>query len=176
MIVLPQDPSIGSFCSGYGGLDQAVHQIFGGRLVWVADIDPGANKILAKRYPHAANLGDITKINDWSTVPPVDILCAGFPCQDLSYAGRGEGIQEGNRSGLWFTIAGAVRVLRPRLLVLENVAAIISRRPGLDVVLADLAELGFNAEWQTLRASDVGAPHQRNRWFCLAWPQDQEAA
>jgi len=149
----------------------AVAEVLDVKLTWVADPDPGAAAILAHHWPDVPNLGDITAV-DWTTVPPIDVLAAGFPCQDISYAGRGAGIKEGTRSGLWHTIADAVRVLRPRLLVLENVRAIISRRPGLDVVLGDLARLGFDAEWTCVRASDVGAPHQRWRWFLLAWPAD----
>jgi site-specific DNA-cytosine methylase len=95
-------------------------------------------------------------------------------CQDLSYAGRGAGIKEGTRSGLWYSVADAIRALRPGLVFLENVRAIVARRPGLDVVLASLAELGFDAEWTCVRASDVGAPHRRERWFCLAWPADSD--
>jgi DNA (cytosine-5)-methyltransferase 1 len=162
-------PAIGSVCTGYGGLDLAVAAVLGARQGWVADPDPGAARILAHRWPTVPNLGDITAV-DWSDVPPVDVLTAGFPCQDLSYAGRGAGIKEGTRSGLWFTVAHALGVLRPRLAFFENVAAITARRPGLDVVAADLAALGFDAEWTCLRASDVGAPHRRERWFCLAWP------
>ncbi|MFB4273359.1 DNA cytosine methyltransferase [Nonomuraea sp. GTA35] len=160
-----------SMCSGYGGLDLAVHTVLGTRLLWVADNDPDAARVLGHRFPGVPNLGDLTAL-DWSTVPAPDVLAAGFPCQDLSYAGRGAGIKEGTRSGLWHTIADAVDTLRPRLLVLENVRAIVTRRPGLDVVLADLARLGFDARWTCLRASDVGAPHPRDRWFCLAWPAD----
>jgi len=141
------------------------------RPAWVADPDPGAAAILAHHWPTVPNLGDITAV-DWTAVPAIDVLAAGFPCQDLSYAGRGAGIRKGTRSGLWHTIADAVRVLRPRLLVLENVRAIVSRRPGLDVVLGELAAVGFDAEWTCVRASDVGAPHQRWRWFLLAWPAD----
>jgi DNA (cytosine-5)-methyltransferase 1 len=161
--------SIGSFCTGFAALDHAVQDVYGGTLSWVADNDPGAAKILAHHYPDVPNLGDITALN-WDDVPPVDIVAAGFPCQDISYAGRGAGIKEGNRSGLWHTIADAIRALRPRLVVLENVAAIVGRRPGLDVVLADLTQLGFDAEWTVVPASRVGAPHLRKRWFCLAWP------
>ncbi|MEV4398323.1 DNA cytosine methyltransferase [Nonomuraea sp. NPDC049607] len=163
--------TVGSVCTGYGGLDLAVCAVLGARPAWVADPNPGAARILAHRFPRVPNLGDITAVN-WDTTPPVDILTAGFPCQDLSYAGRGAGIKEGTRSGLWLTIAHALGVLRPRLIVLENVAAIVARRPGLDIVAADLAALGFDAEWTCVRASDVGAPHRRERWFCLAWPAD----
>ena len=144
----------------------AVHEVLGGEFAWVADNDLGAAAILAHRFPSVPNLGDLTTV-DWADVEPVDVVIGGFPCQDLSYAGRGEGIQEGNRSGLWYTIADALGVLRPGLVVLENVAAIVGRRPGLDVVLADLARLGFDAEWTCVRASDIGAPHQRSRWFAV---------
>lgn len=164
---LSDDPPIGSFCTGYGGLDLAVHHRYGGRLAWVSEIDETSAAVLALRLPGVPNLGDLTVV-DFTTVAPVEIVCAGFPCQDLSYAGRGEGIQEGNRSGLWHHIAQAIGVLRPRVVVLENVAAIVTRRPGLDVVLADLARLRFDAEWVCVRASNYGATHQRRRWFLLA--------
>ncbi|MFD0886078.1 DNA cytosine methyltransferase [Streptosporangium algeriense] len=165
--------SVGSVCTGYGGLDLALSAVLDTRLAWVADPAPAPTAILTHHYPHTPNLGDLTTL-DWTTVPPVDVLTAGFPCQDLSYAGHGAGITEGTRSGLWLTIAHAVGVLRPRLLLLENVAAIVARRPGLDIVLADLARLGFDAEWTCVRASDVGAPHRRERWFLLAWPADPD--
>lgn len=164
---------LGSVCTGYGGLDLAVAQVLDVEHAWVADPDPGAAAILAHHYPDVPNLGDITTVR-WQDAVTVDILAAGFPCQDLSYAGRGAGIRKGTRSGLWHHIAHAIGVLRPRLVVLENVRAIVGRRPGLDVVLADLARLGFDAEWTCLRASDVGAPHRRERWFCIAWPADAD--
>jgi DNA (cytosine-5)-methyltransferase 1 len=162
---------IGSLCSGYRGLDLAVQAVLGGHVVWDAEYDPDASKILAHHWPDTPNHGDITLV-DWASVEPVEVLTAGFPCQDLSYAGRGAGIQEGNRSGLWYHVARAVGVLRPRLFVAENVAAIVTRRPGLDVVLADLAALGFDAEWVCVPASAVGAPHGRDRWFLAAHPAD----
>jgi DNA (cytosine-5)-methyltransferase 1 len=166
---------IGSLCSGYRGLDLAVQAILGGHVVWDAEYDPDASKILAHHWPNTPNHGDITRV-DWTSVEPVEVLTAGFPCQDLSYAGRGAGIQEGNRSGLWYHVARAVGVLRPRLFVAENVAAIVTRRPGLDVVLADLAALGFDAEWVCVPASAVGAPHGRDRWFLAAHPADDGRA
>jgi DNA (cytosine-5)-methyltransferase 1 len=166
---------IGSLCSGYRGLDLAVQAIIGGHVVWDAEYDPDASKILAHHWPNTPNHGDITSV-DWASVEPVEVLTAGFPCQDLSYAGRGAGIQEGNRSGLWYHVARAVGVLRPRLFVAENVAAIVTRRPGLDVVLADLAALGFDAEWVCVPASAVGAPHGRDRWFLAAHPADDGRA
>ncbi|QKW40393.1 DNA cytosine methyltransferase [Actinomadura sp. NAK00032] len=160
-------------CTGYGGLDLAVSAVLDVETAWVADPDPGAAAILAHHWPDVPNLGDITAV-DWTTVPPVDVVAAGFPCTDLSLAGAGAGITEGTQSGLWLVIAAALGVLRPRLVVLENVRAIVARRPGLDRVLSDLARLGFDAEWTCVRASDAGAAHQRWRWYLLAWPADAD--
>lgn len=155
--------------SGYGGLSMAVEQVTGGMTAWFVENDKDPAAILAHHWPTVPNLGDVTTV-DWTTVEPVDVVCAGFPCQDLSYAGKGRGITEGTRSGLWYSVADALGVLRPRLVVLENVAAIVGRRPGLDVVLGSLAEIGFDAEWLCVRAADVGAPHGRDRWFLVAYP------
>jgi len=184
--------TIGSLCSGYGGLDQAVQAVLGGDLAWVADPDPGAAKILKHHHPDVPNLGDITAA-DWSTVPPVDLLTAGFPCQDLSVAGKGAGIADGTRSGLWLHVLRAIRILRPRLVVIENVPGLRTRPAHSDVefcpgcmgdpkrvpalralgaVLGGLADVGFDAEWTTVAASDVGAPHERQRVFLIAWPAE----
>lgn len=163
-------PRIGSLFSGYGGLDQAAIDVLGGHVVWHSEIDPAAVTILAHHYPDVPNLGDIARV-DWATVAPVDVITAGFPCQDISLAGKGEGI-EGARSGLWSHVVKAVRVLRPRLLYLENVASIRFR--GLDRVAADLAGLGYDARWTCVRASDIGAAHQRRRWFCVAHPANPD--
>lgn len=160
--------------SGYGGLDLAAEVLVGGTTAWHAEIEPAACRVLEEHWPGVPNLGDVAQL-DWVAVTPVDVLTAGFPCQDLSYAGKGAGIREGTRSGLWSAVVAAVRGLRPGLLLLENVGAIVSRRPGLDLVLADLAGLGFDAEWTCLRASDVGACHRRERWFLAAWPAPELA-
>ena len=118
-------PRIGSLFSGYGGLDLAVEQVTGGRTVWVSDIDPGACAILARRFPTCPNLGDVSSI-DWSTVPPIDVLCGGFPCQDISIAGRQAGMKGGTRSGLFHEIIRAISYLSPGLVVLENVKNLLS--------------------------------------------------
>jgi DNA (cytosine-5)-methyltransferase 1 len=157
---------IGSLCTGYGGLDIAALAVFGGKLVWCADNDKHVSTILAARYPDTPNLGDLTAL-DWAEVPAVDILCAGFPCQDISFSGRGAGIEKGVRSGIWKNIVTGIRQLRPEIIVVENVAAIRSR--GLYRVLGDLAEIGYGASWTSLRASDVGAAHRRERVFILAY-------
>jgi DNA (cytosine-5)-methyltransferase 1 len=160
---------IGSLCTGYGGLDIAVLAVFGGTMAWCADNDKHVSTILAARYPDTPNLGDLTALN-WTEVPIVDILCAGFPCQDISFSGRGAGIEKGVRSGIWKNIVTGIRALRPKLVVVENVAAIRSR--GLNRVLGDMAALGYDASWTSVRASDVGAAHRRERVFILAYHPD----
>jgi len=159
---------VGSLCTGYGGLDLAVEAVCDATLVWYAEVDRHACTVLAHRFPGVDNLGDI-RIVDWSTVAPVDIVTAGFPCQDISDAGKREGIT-GARSSLWGSVADAVRVLRPGLVVVENVAALLRR--GLDVLQADLAALGYDTSWVCLRASDIGAAHRRDRLFLLAARRD----
>jgi DNA (cytosine-5)-methyltransferase 1 len=152
----------GSLCTGYGGLDLAAAAVLGARLAWCAESDKHAAAVLAARYPGVPNLGDITAL-DWAAVPPVDLITAGWPCQDLSCAGSGAGIKEGTRSGLWIDIAGGLRQLRPAFVFLENVAALRTR--GLGKVLADLAALGYDTQWLCLRAADTGACHRRDRMF-----------
>ncbi|WP_405793358.1 DNA cytosine methyltransferase [Streptomyces sp. NBC_01506] len=156
-------------CAGYGGLGLAVEKLTGDTVKYVAEIDPAASTILAERYPSAPNLGDITKI-DWSPLTgEVTTITAGFPCQDISIAGRGGGIN-GTRSGIWRNVADAVRIIRPDVVFLENVAVI--RRRGLPEVLGSLATAGYDAKWCSYRASGIGAAHHRDRWFCIAVPQD----
>lgn len=174
---------IASLCSGYGGLIKAAHNLLGGELAWYAQYEPPdklgrpdrnqyAAQVMAQHWPGVPNHGDITAI-DWTAVEPVDVIEAGFPCTDISNAGKRIGIS-GKKSGIWKNVAEAVRVLRPRLVLLENVAAIRSR--GLDVVAQDLAEIGYDARWTCVRAGDpeVGAPHQRDRWFCIAHPAAED--
>jgi DNA (cytosine-5)-methyltransferase 1 len=165
-------PRIGSVCSGYRGLDTAVERVFGGTTAWVSDIDPGANKILAHHWPEVPNLGDLKTV-DWAAVEPVDIFCGGYPCQPFSAAGKRKGTDDERH--IWPYIADALRVLRPRVGVFENVANHL--RLGFDTVLCDLAEIGFDAEWVTVSASgNARAPHQRRRLLLLAVAQDTDGA
>lgn len=183
---------IGSLFSGYGGLDLGVLAVLGGSLAWHAEIDPDASRVLAEHWPDVPNLGDITAV-DWSQVEPVDVITGGFPCQDVSSAGKRAGLRPGTRSGLWSQMAYAVSVLRPRLVVAENVRGLLSAPAASDVepcpwclgndtdhalralgaVLGDLANLGYRTAWCGLRASDVGAPHARFRVFVAAADTDQ---
>jgi len=175
VVALPdrRRPVIGSLCTGYAGLDLGLLAALGtGRIAWVADPDRNVTQLLDQRLPGVPNLGDITRI-DWTTVEPVDVITAGFPCQDISSAGQGAGIQKGNRSGLWHHVIAAVRVLRPTLLLVENVAALRWRGRGLGIVLGELAEAGYDTQWTSIRASDIGAPHRRERVFLAAWPRQR---
>jgi len=153
-------------CAGAGGLEMAVSQVTGAVPLWLAENDPWAVAVLAERFPGVPNVGDITTA-DWSSLPAVDVLAAGFPCTDISDAGPRTGIT-GPRSSVWKNVAEAVSVLRPRLVMLENVAAIRGR--GLDTVVTDLAALGYGVRWVCVYASDVKAPHPRRRWFAVAVP------
>ncbi|MFJ4768487.1 DNA cytosine methyltransferase [Streptomyces uncialis] len=143
----------------------------GDKVTVVAEVHGAACAVMAYRFPDAPNIGDV-RYQTWShLVDDVDIITAGFPCQDISNAGRREGIK-GERSGVWFNIADAIRVLRPRHVFLENVGALRNR--GQESVLTSLHEIGYDATWTTLRASDIGAPHHRDRWFCVASPADPD--
>jgi len=182
---------IGSLFSGAGGLDMAVEAVFGGHTVWQSEIDPAASKVLAYRWGKrrdVPNLGDITAV-DWYEVPEIDVLCGGFPCQDVSAAGKRAGIKDGTRSGLWAVFADIIDIIRPPIVVIENVRGLLSAEAHRDVesdqgtvgdgagrpvlraagaVLGDLADLGYDARWATVSASSVGAPHRRERVFIAA--------
>ncbi|MDF3280882.1 DNA (cytosine-5-)-methyltransferase [Gordonia sp. N1V] len=188
------DVVVGCLFSGYGGLSMAVNAYFGSRTAWFVEFDSAPSRILDHHWPNIPNHGDITSI-DWSAVEPVDILCGGFPCQDVSAAGRRAGIREGTRSGLWSHFAEAINQLKPRIVVIENVRGLLSaaaHRPvesepdgmgdsatqsplrALGAVLGDLSDLGYDAQWTTIAAADVGACHRRERVFILATPADTE--
>ena len=150
---------VGSLFTGYGGLDLAV----GGELMWYSEIDPAVRKVLKYHFPDVPNLGDITKI-DWSNVRPVDVITGGYPCQPFSQAGNRKG--EDDERHLWPYVREAIREVRPEFAILENVKGHVTL--GLAEVLGEIAELGFDAEWSTFRASSVGACHRRERVFVLA--------
>ena len=118
-------PRIGSLFSGYGGLDLAVEEVFDGRTIWFSEINDPVARVFTHHWPQIPNLGDITTI-DWTQVEPVDILCGGFPCQDVSTVGRGAGLAPGTRSGLWSHMAEAIDALQPQLVVIENVRGLLS--------------------------------------------------
>ncbi|MDV8028894.1 DNA cytosine methyltransferase [Rhodococcus sp. IEGM 27] len=154
---------VGSLFSGYEGLGMAVDVVFpGAQRAWFCEWDEAPSKILDHHWPTVPNHRDVTQI-DWDTMPPVDILTGGYPCQPFSAAGQRKGTDDDRH--LWPYVRDAIRHLRPRYTLLENVAG--HRSMGFDRVLGDLAEDGLDVRWTSLRASDVGAPHHRERLFIL---------
>ncbi len=158
--------TVGSLCTGYGGMELGL-RLAGvqAELAFVADPDPASAKLLALRHAGTPNLGDIWQV-DWTRQPAVDIITAGYPCQPFSYAGHRQGVHDDRH--LWPAVFAAVRDLRPRHVLLENVAGHLFL--GFGDVLGDLASIGFDARWTCLRASDIGAAHRRDRVFIHAWP------
>lgn len=158
---------IGDLFSGIGGFSLAAHWM-GWETAWFSEIDPFASRVLAKHWPAVPNLGDITRI-DWSTVAPVDGIAGGFPCQPHSLAGKR--LASNDDRDLFDEIIRALRVLRPRFAVLENVPGLLTSERGqfFGRVLGSLAALGYDAEWRVLSASDVGAPHLRERVWIVAY-------
>lgn len=230
----------GSLFSGAGGLDLAIEEVFGAECAWQCEYDAAASKVLAAHWPDVPNLHDVTTV-DWSTVEPVDIMCGGFPCQDVSAAGLRAGLATGTRSGLWARFADAIEAVRPQLVVIENVRGLLSAdgeewpaevvaadieaarlarvvaliqrkinraihegwwhgeykqrkqfeahrmarlrdralarfrtlkrrlvQRAIGTVVGDLANLGYDAQWATVSAASIGAPHKRERVFILA--------
>lgn len=186
--------TFGSLFAGIGGFDLGFERA-GMVCKWQVEINEFCRKVLAKHWP------DVRRHDDVRTFPPrvvrasyswrgapvgpfapdvyedctrdewgVDVICGGFPCQDISYAGLGAGL-DGERSGLFFEFARVVRVLEPRIVVLENVAALLGR--GLDAVLGTLAAFGFDAEWAVVPAEAFGAPHERERVFIIAYAKGE---
>lgn len=155
---------VGSLFSGIGGFDLGLERA-GMSVVWQSEIEPFPCAVLRKHWPHVPNHGDIRSIRG-DAVEPVDVLCGGFPCQDISVAGLAAGI-EGRRSGLWSEYARLVRELRPRWVLVENVPALRTR--GYDRVHDDLEGAGYAAWPLVVRASDAGACHQRARVWIIAY-------
>jgi DNA (cytosine-5)-methyltransferase 1 len=140
---------------------------------WQVEIDEYANRVLQRHWPNVRRHDDVRTWPQPDT-ESVDVICGGFPCQDISAANhKGQGLQ-GSRSGLWSEYARTIREVRPKIVCIENVAAITFR--GLQRVLWDLARCGFDAEWQTLPAQAFGAPHRRDRVFIVAYRAGERLA
>lgn len=156
--------TFGSLFSGIGGIDLGFERA-GLVCKWQVEIDPFASKVLAKHWPNVRRHDDV---RTWPQpgAELVDIIAGGFPCQDISYAGKGAGLH-GERSGLFFEFARIIGEMGPRVVVMENVSALLTR--GMDRVLGTLASLGYDAEWHCIPAAAVGAPHIRDRVFILGY-------
>lgn len=188
---------IGSLFSGYGGLDLGVMEVLDAEVAWHCEWEDAPSAILDAHWPDVPNYRDVSKV-DWAAVEPVDILTGGFPCQDVSLAGARRGLKDGTRSGLWSEFAKAIEILKPGLVVIENVRGLLSASAAdgeleqcawcmgdesgepslraLGAVLGSLADIGYDAEWCGLRAADAGAPHGRYRVFITAWPSGDSNA
>jgi len=155
--------------SGIGGFSLGLERTGGFEAVAFCEIEPFCRRVLAKHWPNVRCYDDVRTLTADALARDgivVDAICGGFPCQDISLAGKGAGL-EGERSGLWFEYARLIGELRPQFVIVENVAALLGR--GLDRVLGDLAALGLDAEWHCIPASAVGAPHRRDRLWLVAY-------
>jgi DNA (cytosine-5)-methyltransferase 1 len=148
-------------CAGIDGFGLALDAT----PTWVADNDPDAAAVLAHHYPNTPNLGDVWSA-DWAALGTVDVLCAGYPCQPFSTAGQRKGTEDERH--LWPAIRDAIAHTRPGLVLLENVRGHLSL--GFDIVLGDLADLRFDAEWAVFTSAEIGAPHRRERLYIAATP------
>ena len=161
--------NVGSLFSGIGGFELGFERE-GFETEWFVEDNPYCQAVLRKNFPNTPVYGDIREL-DFGKLKEVNTLTGGFPCQDISCANpKGEGIQ-GERSGLWVYYAKAIREIRPEYAIIENVPMLANR--GLNVVLGNLAENGYDAEWFCLRASNFGALHRRERLFVIAYPNEQ---
>lgn len=154
--------TIGSLFSGVGGLELGLEWAGLGPVIFQVEVDPFCRRVLAKHWPDATRFTDVTQLRAY---PPVTVLCGGFPCQDVSSAGKRAGLG-GRRSGLWYEFARVVSEVRPRFVVVENVASGAKR--WLPQVRRDLCALGYRTRAYALSAADVGAPHLRRRVFVVA--------
>ena len=156
-------PTFGSLFAGIGGIDLGLERA-GWKCRWQVEWDAYCQHVLAHHWPDVPRYGDITAV-DWSAVEQVDLIAGGFPCQPISDAGLR--LAQADERWLWPEFARAVRALRPKLVLVENVAALLGR--GLGDVLGDLSALGYDAEWDCLPAYTVGAPHERDRLWLVAY-------
>lgn len=169
MSVLQCGPlTVGSLFSGVGGFDEGFRRA-GMRTLWVCEQDPFCQFVLRRHFPEAVLYPDVSTLYQ---PPRPTVLAGGFPCQDVSSArysnpNRGQGGIDGERTGLWSEFARLIRDLRPEYVVVENSPLLTSA--GLDRVLCDLAESGYDAEWDCVRAHDFGAPHLRERLYLVAY-------
>ena len=154
--------------SGIGGFSLGLERTGGFKTVGFCEVDPKAQAVLKKHWPQVPIYNDVSKLKGEDLNGTIDIITGGFPCQDISLAGKGAGL-EGERSGLWWEFHRLIKEIQPKWVIAENVAALRSR--GLDQVLRSLSEIGYDAEWHCIPAAAVGAPHRRDRVWIVAYPQ-----
>lgn len=160
-----------SLFAGIGGFDLGLERA-GWECAGQVEINPFCRRVLAKHWPNVVRFEDVREITGElirDRCGDIDAVVGGFPCQDISIAGNGAGL-EGKRSGLWTELFRIICELRPRIAVVENVPALLAR--GMGRVLGDLASIGFDAEWSIVSACSMGAPHTRERLFIIAYPNE----
>jgi DNA (cytosine-5)-methyltransferase 1 len=156
--------------SGIGGFSLGLQRTGGFETVAFCDFDKKTHAVLNKNFPGVPIFDDVRTLKG-EDVGTIDIITGGFPCQDLSVAGKGAGLA-GERSGLWYEMHRLIKETQPRWVIAENVAVLRSR--GLEEVLRSLAEIGYDAEWHCIPASAVGAPHRRDRIWIVAYPNSND--
>lgn len=162
---------IGSLFAGIGGFELGLERSWvNAETIWQVEREEFCQRILSKHWPKSTiynDVRDITKDN----VKPVDVLIGGFPCQDVSLAGKQKGVNNGEKSSFWWEMWRIASEIRPRVIIMENVANII-RLGGVDVI-GSLTQIGYDCEWTIISALQFGAPHLRERWFCVAYSNGQ---
>jgi DNA (cytosine-5)-methyltransferase 1 len=158
--------TLGSLFSGIGGLEMGLEMTGRFETVWQSEVDPFCQSILERNFVKAKQLGDINEINEHE-IEAVDVICGGFPCQDVSTAGRGAGL-DGERTGLFFRAMQIVSEIKPSCVILENVTGLLTK--GFERVLGAFQEIGYDVEWNCVSAQSVGYPHKRERIFIIAYP------
>ena len=154
--------------SGIGGFSLGLERA-GMKTVAFCEVDKKCQQVLKKHWPDVPIFDDVTTLKGKDIEETVDVICGGFPCQDISLAGKGAGL-EGKRSGLWSEFKRLIEEIKPKYAIIENVSALRSR--GLDQVLREISEIGYDAEWHCITAASIGAPHRRDRIWIVAYPRD----
>ncbi len=161
--------------SGIGGFSLGLERTGGFETVAFCEIEDYPRNVLAKHWPDVPCYEDVKMITkerlEQDEIGQIDVICGGFPCQDISAAGKGAGLA-GERSGLWFEYARIIREVGPRWVIIENVSTLRGR--GLSVVLQNLSEIGYDAEWHCITAASVGAPHRRDRVWIITYPSSPQ--
>ena len=160
--------TVGSLFSGIGGLDLGLERA-GMKVIWNCEIDPYASRVLKKHWPDIPNIGNIKEV-DWNGIERPDVICGGYPCQPFSQAGKRQG--ENDERHLFPYVAHAIRVLRPRYAIMENVPGHLSL--GFGAVQQELAEVGYDSRWDCIPAAALCAPHLRDRVFIIATPRAEQ--
>ena len=154
--------------SGIGGFSLGLERA-GMKTVAFCEVDKKCQQVLKKHWPGVPIFEDVSTLKGADIEETVDVICGGFPCQDISLAGKGAGL-EGKRSGLWSEFKRLIEEIKPKYAIIENVSALRSR--GLDQVLREISEIGYDAEWHCITAASIGAPHRRDRIWIVAYPRD----